>query len=82
MIKIARTELFAGQIGGEGGGLLRISSDRDNQRILAGGGGGLKFSISGFFVAGKFWQVCFFYLSRDFFGYSKTNILYFPCYII
>ena len=81
MTKIARTELFAGQIGGEGGGLLRISSDRDNQRILAGGGG-LKFSISGFFVAGKFWQVCFFYLSRDFFGYSKTNILYFPCYII
>ena len=47
-----------------------------------GGGGGLKFSISGFFVAGKFWQVFFFYLSRDFFGYSKTNILYFPCYII
>ena len=78
MIKIARTELFSGQIGGEGGGLLRISSDRDNQRIF----GGLKFSISGFFVAGKFWQVCFFYLSRDFFGYSKTNILYFPCYII
>ena len=80
MTKIARTELFAGQIGGEGGGLLRISSDRDNQRIW--GGGGLKFSISGFFVAGKFWQVFFFYLSRDFFGYSKTNILYFPCYII
>ena len=78
MIKIARTELFSGQIGGEGGGLLRISSDRDNQRFF----GGLKFSISGFFVAGKFWQVCFFYLSRDFFGYSKTNILYFPCYII
>ena len=36
MTKIARTELFAGQIGGEGGGLLRISSDRDNRRIFLG----------------------------------------------
>ena len=39
MTKIARTELFAVQIGGEGGGLLRISSDKDNQRTF----GGLKF---------------------------------------
>ena len=72
MIKIARTELFAVQIGGEGGRLLRISSDRDNRRIFWG----LKFSISGFFGVGKFWQV-FFYLSRDFLGYSKTNICIF-----
>ena len=67
MTKIARTELFAVQIGGEGGGLLRISSDKDNRRIFLG--------LENF---GKY----FFYLSRDFFGYSKTNILYFPCYII
>ena len=67
MTKIARTELFAVQIGGEGGGLLRISSDRDNRRIFLG--------LENF---GEY----FVYLSRDFFGYSKTNILYFPCYII
>ena len=67
MTKIARTELFAVQIGGEGGGLLRFVSDRDNRRV--------------FFGFGKFWQILF-YLRRDFFGYSKTNILYFPCYII
>ena len=36
-------------------GILRISSDRDDQRIFWG----LKFSISGFFWVGKFWQVCF-----------------------
>ena len=32
-----------------------MSRDRDNRRIL----GGLKFSISGFFWVGKFWQVFF-----------------------
>ena len=36
-----------------GGWVLRISSDRDDQRIFWG----LKFSISGFFGVGKFWQV-------------------------
>jgi len=42
--------------GGEWGYyVLRISSDRDDRRIL----GGLKFSISGFFWVGKFWQVFF-----------------------
>ena len=35
MTKIARTELFAVQIGGEGG-LLRFVSDRDNRRIFLG----------------------------------------------
>ena len=39
-----------------GGGVLRISSDRDDQRFL----GGLKSSISGFFWGGgKFWQTYF-----------------------
>ena len=38
-----------------GGGVLRISSDRDDQRTFLG----LKFSISGFFQEGKFWQVIF-----------------------
>ena len=58
MTKIARTELFAGQIGGEGGGY----SGFQVTGIIKGFffGGGLKFSISGFFVAGKFWQVFFF----------------------
>ena len=41
----------------EGGGVLWISSDRDDGRIL--GGGGVRFSISGFFWVGKFWQVLF-----------------------
>ena len=36
MTKIARAELFAVQIGGEGGKLLRISSDRDERRIFLG----------------------------------------------
>ena len=36
-----------------GGWVLRISSDRDDRRIFWG----LKFSISGFFGVGKFWQV-------------------------
>ena len=36
-----------------GGGVLRISSDRDDRRIL----GDLKFVILVFFWAGKFWQV-------------------------
>ena len=60
-------------------GVLWISSDRDDQRIL----GGLKFSISGFFGVGKFWQVFFlgkFDLSRDFFGYSKLMFLFFVLY--
>ena len=45
--------------------------------------GGLKFSISGFFGVGKFWQVFFlgkFDLSRDFFGYSKLMFLFFVLY--
>ena len=33
-----------------GGGVIRISSDRDDRRILLG----LKFSISEFFGVGKF----------------------------
>ena len=36
-----------------GGWVLRISSDRDDRRIFWG----LKFSISGIFGVGKFWQV-------------------------
>ena len=39
-----------------GGGVHRISSDRaDGGRFF----GGLKFSISGLFRVGKFWQVLF-----------------------
>ena len=40
---------------GEGGGVLRLPSDRNDRRIFLG----LKFSISGFFWVGKFWQVFF-----------------------
>ena len=42
--------------GGGRGRVLRILIDRDDRRIL---GGGLKFSISGFFWVGEFWQVFF-----------------------
>ena len=38
------------------GEVLQISSDRDDRRIFWV----LKFSISGFFGVGKFWQVFFF----------------------
>ena len=64
---------------GAGRGVLRISSDRDDQRIFLG----FKFSIWGFFWVGKFWQVFFGQLdfSRDFFGYSKLMFL-FLCDII
>ena len=40
----------------QGGGVLWISSDKDDRRIF----GGLKSSISGFFWVEKFWQVFFF----------------------
>ena len=40
---------------GGGGGVLRLPSDRNDRRIFLG----LKFSISGFFWVGKFWQVFF-----------------------
>ena len=58
-----------GRGGGGWGGVLRISSDRDDGRIFLG----LKFFISGLFWVKKFWQVFFWqlYLSRDFFGHSK-----------
>ena len=36
-------------------GVLGISSDRDDRRIFLG----LKFSISGFFLGTKIWQVFF-----------------------
>ena len=51
------------------GGVLRISSDGDERRIILG----LKFSIPGFFGR-KIWQVYFFGwldLRSDLFGYSK-----------
>ena len=51
------------------GGVLRISSDGDDRRIILG----LKFSIPGFFGR-KIWQVYFFGwldLRSDLFGYSK-----------
>ena len=60
-------------------GVRRISSDRDDQRTFLG----LKFSISGFFQEGKFWQVIFFGqldLSEDFFGYSKLMFVFFVLY--
>ena len=44
------------EFGWGGGGVLQISSDRDDRRIF----GGLKFSISGFLGAEKFQQVFFF----------------------
>ena len=40
---------------GGGGGVLRISSDGDDRRIFWG----LKFSIPGFFLGKKIWQVFF-----------------------
>ena len=43
------------QQGEWGGGVLRLPSDRNDQRIFWG----LKFSILGFFWVGKFWQVFF-----------------------
>ena len=56
-------------------GVLQISSDRDDWRIL---GGGLKcyFSISGFFWVGKFWQVFFqvAWFKWEFFWVFKTNV--------
>ena len=53
------------------GGVLRISSDRDDQRIFLG----LKFLILGFFWAGKFGKYFFGLLDlcRDFLGYSKQS---------
>ena len=57
------------EVGGGVGGVLRISSDGDDRRIILG----LKFSIPGFFGR-KIWQVYFFGwldLRSDLFGYSK-----------
>ena len=61
---------------GGGGGLLWISSDGDDQRILWGFT--LKFSILGFFWVGKFGKYFFVWLHlngdfiRDFLGVFKT----------
>ena len=54
-----------------GGGVLLISSDRDDRRILLG----LKFSILGIFWVGKFGKYFLgeLELSRDVFGYSKQS---------
>ena len=53
-------------------GVLHISSDRDDHRIL-----GLKFSILGFLFGRKIWASIFWasliYQIRDFFGYSKQS---------
>ena len=58
---------MGGSRGGGGGvGVLRISCDGDDQRIFWG----LKFSILGFFWAGKFGKRGF---KRDFLGYSKQS---------
>ena len=53
------------------GGVLRISSDGDDQAIF----GGLKFLIPGFFRVGKFGKYFFGWLdlSRVLFGYSKQS---------
>ena len=53
------------------GGVLRISSDEDDQTIF----GGLKFLILGFFRVGKFGKFFFGWLdlSRVLFGYSKQS---------
>ena len=60
------------------GGVIRISSDRDDRMIFLG----LKFSISGFFWVGKFLQVLFWvaWFKQDFFGYSKLMFLFFVSY--
>ena len=54
-----------------GGGVPRISSDVDDQRIVLG----FKFSIPGFFWVGKFGKYFFGWLdlSGNFFGYSKQS---------
>ena len=54
-------------------GVLQISSDGDNRRIL-GGGWGLKFSIPGCFWVGKFGKYSFGWLdlSRDFLGIQNN----------
>ena len=57
--------LFTGKQVPGGGGVLRISSDGDNRRIL-GGGWGLKFSIFGKYSFG--WLD----LSRDFLGIQNN----------
>ena len=55
----------------EPGGVLRISSDRDDRRIFLG----FKFSISRFFGTGNIWQVFLGQLDlcRDILGYSKQS---------
>ena len=60
-----------GDPGGGGGGVLRISSDGDDQRIFLG----LKFSIPEFLGVGKFGKYFFGWLdlSTDVFGYSKQS---------
>ena len=57
-----------------GGGVLRISSDRDNRRIFLFGGGGLKISIPGCFWVGKFGKYFFGWtdLSRDVLGIQNN----------
>ena len=51
------------------GGVLQISSDKDDRRSFLG----LKSSIPGFFVVGRIGKYSFGWLdlSRDFFGYSE-----------
>ena len=53
------------------GGVIQISSDRDDRRIFLG----LKFLILGFFWEGKFGKniLGWLDLSRDFWGYSKQS---------
>ena len=54
---------------GVGGGVLRISSDGDDRRIV----GGFEIFIPGFFGIGKFGKYFFRWLdlSRDYSGYSE-----------
>ena len=57
LTKLAYSSARPSGVGGGGvwRGVLRISSDRDDRRIL----GGSKFSSSEIFWGGKFWQVFF-----------------------
>ena len=60
------------------GGVLWISSNKDDRRIFLG----LKFSILGFFWVEKFGKYFFFGwldLSRDFFGYSFNDGVALQC---
>ena len=66
MLRKKSTNHYLNNTKARGGGVLRISSDRDDRRIFLG----LKFLIPGFFWAGTFGKYFFGWLdlSRDVLG--------------